>query len=358
MRHKRKEFSAFSLSFLDIMSCGLGAFILLFIVANNSYQDDSVPDYDYLTTEIEKLDLQIAEISAQKEAMEAQKVAADRQALDVRLAIQKLNKAYEKSEQDAQIKKKMVSDETAIKDSIRKLSTQNKTLKEQVRQSAVGSRLHIGDGNREYLTGMRLGGEHVLILLDSSTSMLDESIVNIIRRRNMSSEVKKRSPKWRQALDTINWISARFPRTSQYQIYSYSDRVEPAIEGTRGKWLSVNNTKQLNETVENLNNIVPDGGSSLESAVDAIKELRPQPDNIYLITDGLPTRGIQPTEKRNISGQERQQLFERAVAKLPYGIPVNVILLPTEGDPMAPAAYWQIARVTQGSFLSPAVDWP
>ena len=66
MRHKRKEFSAFSLSFLDIMSCGLGAFILLFIVANNSYQDDSVPDYDYLTTEIEKLDLQIAEISAQK----------------------------------------------------------------------------------------------------------------------------------------------------------------------------------------------------------------------------------------------------------------------------------------------------
>ena len=71
MRHKRKEFSAFSLSFLDIMSCGLGAFILLFIVANNSYQDDSVPDYDYLTTEIDKLDLQIAEISAQKEAMEA-----------------------------------------------------------------------------------------------------------------------------------------------------------------------------------------------------------------------------------------------------------------------------------------------
>ena len=193
MRHKKKEFSAFSLSFLDIMSCGLGAFILLFIVANNSYQDDSVPDYDYLTTEIKKLDLQIAEISAQKEAMEAQKVAADRQALDVRLVIQKLNKAYEKSEQDAQIKKKMVSDETALKDSIKKLSAQNKTLEEQVRQSAVGSRLHIGDGNREYLTGMRLGGEHVLILLDSSTSMLDESIVNIIRRRNMSNEVKKLS---------------------------------------------------------------------------------------------------------------------------------------------------------------------
>jgi hypothetical protein len=340
------------------MSCGLGAFILLFIVAKNNHQADSVPDYDYLTTEIEKLDLQIVEMLAEKETMETQKITVDRQVLDVKLVIQKLEQAYEKSQEDLQIKRKIVDDESAIKKSIKKLSAQNKTLKKQVTESSTGSRLHVGDGNREYLTGMRLGGEHVLILLDSSTSMLDESIVNIIRRRNMSSETKKRSPKWRQALDTINWISARFPRASQYQIYSYSDTVRPAIQGTRGKWLSVNDTRQLNETVENLNNLIPDGGSSLESAIDAIKELQPQPDNIYLITDGLPTRGIHPTRKRNVSGQERQQLFERAVAKLPAGIPVNVILLPTEGDPMAPAAYWQIARVTEGSFLSPAADWP
>jgi hypothetical protein len=358
MRPKRKELSAFSLSFLDIMSCGLGAFILLFIVAKHNYQADSVPDNDYLTAEIRKLDLQIAEILDRKEAMEVQKNALEQQALDVKFVIQKLEQAFQKSQKDAQIKRKMVNDETAIKKSISQLSAQNKALKKQVAESSAGSRSHLGDGNREYLTGMRLGGEHVLILLDSSTSMLDESIVNIIRRRNMSNEVKKRSPKWRQALDTINWISARFPRASQYQIYSYSDKVEPAIQGTRGKWLYVNNTKQLNETIENLNDLIPDGGSSLEAAVDAIKELRPQPDNIYLITDGLPTQGIKPAERRNVSGQERQQLFERAVAKLPSGIPVNVILLPTEGDPMAPAAYWQIARVTEGSFLSPAVDWP
>jgi hypothetical protein len=39
-------------------------------------------------------------------------------------------------------------------------------------------------------------------------------------------------------------------------------------------------------------------------------------------------------------------------------VPVNVILLPMEGDPMAPAAYWTLARRTRGSFLSPAKDWP
>ena len=37
---------------------------------------------------------------------------------------------------------------------------------------------------------------------------------------------------------------------------------------------------------------------------------------------------------------------------------LNVILLPMEGDPMAPSAYWTLARRTRGSFLSPARDWP
>jgi hypothetical protein len=40
------------------------------------------------------------------------------------------------------------------------------------------------------------------------------------------------------------------------------------------------------------------------------------------------------------------------------GVPINVILLPMEGDPMAAAAYWRLAQITRGSFLSPSEDWP
>jgi hypothetical protein len=29
-----------------------------------------------------------------------------------------------------------------------------------------------------------------------------------------------------------------------------------------------------------------------------------------------------------------------------------------EGDPMAAAAYWNLARTTGGSFISPSKDWP
>jgi hypothetical protein len=59
-----------------------------------------------------------------------------------------------------------------------------------------------------------------------------------------------------------------------------------------------------------------------------------------------------------VSGRDRQKLFNQARDKLPRGIPVNVILAPMEGDPMAASALWQLAVSTRGSFLAPARDWP
>ena len=82
------------------------------------------------------------------------------------------------------------------------------------------------------------------------------------------------------------------------------------------------------------------------------------PDNILLITDGLPTQGIKRFEGNKISGKERENLFELAVQSLPDGIPVNILLWPMEGDPMAASAFWKLAQLTAGSFMSPSKDWP
>ena len=41
------------------------------------------------------------------------------------------------------------------------------------------------------LTGMKVGGKNILIALDMSASMLDDNIVNVLRRRNMSDERKR-----------------------------------------------------------------------------------------------------------------------------------------------------------------------
>ena len=68
-----------------------------------------------------------------------------------------------------------------------------------------------GDGNRQYLTGLKLGGERVLILVDGSASMLADTVVNAVRRRNMEDEQKKQSPKWQWTLRTVEWLLAQLP---------------------------------------------------------------------------------------------------------------------------------------------------
>ena len=219
-------------------------------------------------------------------------------------------------------------------------------------------RQFLGEGDRQYLTGLKLGGRRLLILLDASASMLDESIVNIVRMRNMPEDTRKSSAKWQRAVATVDWLVAQLPRNSDYQIYTFNTEVTPSIEGTLGQWLPVSDSEQLNEAVENLSDIGPVGGTSLEDVFMEAASLAPRPDNIYLITDGLPTQGRQAPKGNTVSGKQRLKLYNRALEELPNGIPVNIILAPLEGDYMAASAFWRLAQATGGSFLSPSRDWP
>ena len=75
---------------------------------------------------------------------------------------------------------------------------------------------------------------------------------------------------------------------------------------------------------------------------------------MFIITDGLPTQGASPPlVRKTIDGEGRLKLFERALGKYPERVPANVILMPMEGDPSASAAFWALARRTNGAFLMP-----
>jgi hypothetical protein len=358
MARSKKQFSAFSLSFLDIMSCGLGAFILLFLITKHHEQHEAIPKGDYLGLEVEKLEKQLVQTLSDTKILNEKNVLYTSKFQDEKtrqiLARKELSAILASMKEE---KKAPIDKEVLIK-AIANLKEKKEQLKKELNEKSIGVRAYAGDGNREYLTGMRLGGDNILILLDASCSMLDETIVNIIRRRNMSDDVKRRSPKWLQALATIDWISARFPQSAKYQIYTFDDSVRPVVANSDGSWLQVNHPTELDQSITALKKIIPNGGSNLEKALMVISTLSPPPDNVYLITDGLPTRGLKDPIKNTVTGVERQKFFEAAVTRIPGGIPMNVILLPTEGDPVAPAAFWQVARVTAGSFLSPATDWP
>ena len=189
--------------------------------------------------------------------------------------------------------------------------------------------------------------------------MMDETVVNVIRLRNMPETQRRAADKWRRTIATVDWITSQLPPKSKFQIYAFNTQAKPLLEGSAGNWLDASDPGALNGTIRELRKVVPKEGTSLENAFAVIGQLNPKPDSVIIVTDGLPTQGAEPpTIRRTVDGDQRLKLFERALAKMPSGIKVNVILLPMEGDPMAPTAYWALTRRTGGTFLSPARDWP
>jgi hypothetical protein len=174
----------------------------------------------------------------------------------------------------------------------------------------------------------------------------------------MGESVQRKAEKWTKSLNTVDWLTAQLPVSSKYQVITFNTTAKPALAGTEGKWLEVANQAQLGEVSSALHKITPSGGTSLENAFLAMRTLSPAPDNIFLITDGLPTQGTTPPRSSKVSGPERQKLYAQAIRQLPGRVPVNIILAPMEGDPMAVSELWQLALYTRGSLLSPSRDWP
>ena len=362
MTRARRKFSAFSLSFLDIMSCGFGAVVLLFLIIKHNV-DAAIPasaDSPDLSSEVSLLNKEI--LTGQERLAELRRVIAeiDQQiAASQQLAVRVARQISETVEQtgaltpDSQnskiesLKKKIIQTEQEIRQ-----------LQKEAISSGEGSRVFVGKGDREYVSGLKLGGDRILVLLDSSASMLADTIVNIIRRRNMTDQSKRKAKKWRQAIRIVDWLSARFPAGSQYQIYTFNTDVTAVKQGSKGRWLKVGNKQELNATINNLSGIIPANGTSLENAFLGASGLRPLPDNIFLITDSLPTQGRTASRKTIVTGDQRLKFFKEALKQLPAGVPVNVILSPMEGDPIAASSFWKLAQTTQGSFLSPSEDWP
>jgi len=256
----------------------------------------------------------------------------------------------------------------AAKAHVNQLKADLKSLEEDVKRlragakasEELGSKLRPfpGQGDRQYLTDLKMGGQRIFILVDSSASMLDETIVGIIRRRNLHRKEKLKSLKWKQAVATIDWLTAQLPPASGFQVYKFNETAGPLIAGTGGNWLNAGDMDKLNQTVEQMHKLVPQKGTSLMNAFKAIKEMKPAPDNIFLLTDSLPTMGAKKPWGKRVSGKKRLSYFNDAVNSLPSRIPVNIILYPMEGDPAAAIAFWKLAKNTRGSFFCPSKDWP
>jgi hypothetical protein len=367
MARKRRPIEVFSMSFLDCMSCGFGAVILFFMIINAQVRQTTEQDPTSLMSETKKLEVEILDgrknlVLARNtiEQLEDQTQTAEGQIAQIIALIEELRAELSKYDNDTLAKiervEKLQADIKTLEQEVErllKLASDEETDGAKIREYSDD-----GQGSRQYLTGLKLDGARTLILVDRSASMLDDTIVNIIIRRNMSETDKLRSVKWRQVVASVDWLTAQIRPGAEFQIYMFNNTVEPVIKGSAGTWLRADDNTQLDEAVRVLQRTSPSNGTNMKAAFAAARDLDPRPDNIIVLADGLPTMDAESTTRRTITSRQRARLFQNASRELPAGVPVNIFLYPLEGDYEAPILYWALAFETGGTMISVSRDWP
>jgi hypothetical protein len=362
---RRRNVEVFSLSFLDCICCGFGAVILFYTIISAQSGITRIKNTDDLRAAVNKVEEQV--------------LVGTRDLVVLRNTLEKTQSetasaASKATQLVTEMQKRRVElatyDETSLarRARIEKLKADIRSLEAGTRRLEGGAsvkgppgqetRTFRGTGDRRYITGLRLRGKRILVLVDRSASMLHQDLVNVLVLRNSDDLRKRTAAKWRRAVDTVNWLVTGMPANTQFQIYAFNTQAAPVIAATAGKWQNADDTTQRDRNVEALAALVPKDGTSLANAFAATKQLSPLPDQIILITDGLPTQGKSAGLRKFVDAGARARLFDDAVKELPAGVPVDIVLLPMKGDLPAAHRFWQLARYTDGVLLMPSKDWP
>lgn len=325
------------------MSCGLGAVILLFVLL-----DFNRPSDDVVTPE------PIAVVNEEQ----ANKKLQQRKI--------QLIKASER--ESAQIAKLVAAISDVMIDSSQKtivLEKKSNIPEPKSRKENLLNKPASGE-----LIGLSVKGKRILVAFDTSASMSNEKLIDIIMGLSDASGRRLASgKKWLQAKRTLLWAITNAPKDSQIQVIGYSNEVNPLTSG----WMSQKDA--LAEVRLRLKTLAPDGGTSLGKMLEYVEDKSIAANSIYIITDGLPTiagdkssglKGFKECFKLGgrknsyVDGKCREALYIGAVTRFQKKsrATVNAILLPLEGDPRAAPLYWKWATSTRGMLFSPARGWP
>ena len=364
---RRREFSVFNLSFLDVIACGFGAVILFFIIINSEVKTRSTNVNKDMLNETEFLEERVidgkdrlAEIKNNIEKTESEKQIVEG-------SIQELIQRIKELELELSIlEEKSPSLVTAIE----QLQTDIKNaieLKNRL-QSQADSKEKIpgeslisfpsGTSNKQYLSGFKVEGNHVLLLVDASASMLGRTVGDVLRFTKLPDNRKRNTPKWRQVVNSVNWMSSKLDVGQNFQIYTFNTESGSVIDEMNEQWIEVKDGSEIENSITALREVVPEDGTNLYAAFAAASKLEPPPDNIYLLTDGLPTQSPDYLVKDYVTYEDRIKHFVRGTNQRPKSSVLHVLFYTMEGDPGAPKFYFDLAQTTEGSFTVVSRDWP
>ncbi len=349
---KQRGVASFSISFLDCISCGFGAIILLFVLTSGKKSEG----FNQQLSDRE-VDLGALRRNIKDEEQDVLRLSSEIKAIRERLKVLKVDELeVETKVDDKKLELSLLLKRLAEMEDLRE-----KLLAELDKLPTVEKEVPIPVPNpvrRQYLTEFKLDGERVIFLIEASGGMLDENAELAIERSTGSEGEKREAPKWQRTMRAVEWLFTSLKPPSRYQIYFF-DREIDSIYPTRAfEWLDMNDRKLTAETIKRLREKTPQGSANLEKAFYVIGNLDPLPDNIILFVDGLPTQGESVKAGPIVDAQTRIRMFNAAKRAMPRGVPINIILFPWAGDPAAASMFWLMATESDGSFICPARDWP
>jgi hypothetical protein len=273
---QRRDTDGFNLAFLDVMACGLGAVILIFMLIKFNAQTPEPVE------EAQRLKAELAQLLSEQEQTQSSLASTNAQKKAQAQTLAKLKNQIESLQQQSADSEKAVSEQQTVVAELEKsvAAAAPKQAEDQVKLS--------GKGEETYLLGLKVEGRNIGILLDSSASMTDEKLMDIISTKVSTSKQKKAAAKWQRTKRVARWLLARVPSTSKVSMVSFNDKA--SLLGSR-KIVGGSDKSNLNKIANAVDRLIPSKGTNLQSGLKKIKSVNPTIDSLYVITDGLPTVG-------------------------------------------------------------------
>lgn len=354
---KKRQTESTNASFIDVLSCGLGAAILILIFVKFE-MTQAIP-----AEEVEKLEQELAaKTENMNQAQKSLEQVNDMIAMET-VTLEQLKQRINNLEIEQDATKSAVDEQRAV------IANTQSAIAAAAPKTAADPVKLAGSGEENYILGLKVEGKHIAILIDSSASMADYSLIGAIKKKSATDSVRKNSPKWKRTIRITKWLLGRLPVDSKVTLITFSNTAN--VMGST-PITTANMTAMVSSLASTIDTVIPANGTSLAIALETAQKTMPQMTDMYIVTDGLPTLGSDKTEisrfsrcgsffgsSPTISGECRQNLFHATLkSSAPKGVKTNVILLGLEGDPMAPHEYWNWAAATNGTFISPARSWP
>lgn len=265
MRRRNRAVAQSSLSFLDAVSCGFGAIIILVVITKSAPPSVDEPTPVVNAAQAEQLALLAQQTAGEREAVEAELAAAEAQRAAATREVASLRVA---ADSEAQKTVETERDTTVTTTLERQLAQARQTLTEEMRRLQAASPTRPDAP----VAGIPIDSEYVIFVIDTSGSMQQRA--------------------WRSVQQKMNEALDAYPQIKGFQVLS--DMGEYMFPTYRGQWIP--DTPARRRTVlQRLANWAPFSNSSPAEGITVAMRTYARADrkiSIYVFGDDYTGRSI------------------------------------------------------------------